>query len=978
MNTLPYKNCTIWLTVLLELFFYVPDALGQDSNDSIPLRCGLSEIEELPWSLDSPLPGVEEPPSVSATELYWPPRPSIDPEGSIPAPAGQAVLTSMPIILGSSSETAGYVAVLVNQPTDEVSFAQWLIPARSQVITHDWSARWFPLHGEAQELASDRLMVYQGREEPHLVGPLFRLRAQGDRLVEVCAPDPWVHTSSGRPSELRCLFYINPIQSGFDLHRVLERKVTSSTGDLDQAPFFSFRRLDLGASPVLISRADRASGAQAAYLVLALIEGLAVAPPLDLVRQPMWQEVLYLLSGEDQSGSGEASGIEGARARLEGLLGALYTEDVAPPPELRCVRHLLRQERPLAPGNEETSSSQASSQDDSQDSSQTISLATPSDWALPGYTVPFELRTVDRMPLAWVAGGRIGLGLSDVEYQRHQQACLESGSSRCQESRFERERPQVEVEVPGFWLDRFEVSRAQYARCVAAGSCAPIDERQCDVFDSQSWVTGHPLPDLARFDQSPRTCVQRQDAESYCQWVGGRLPSEAEWELAASGAEGRIFAWGDDFDPQAVAHLRGRASLEPAYSRPSGATPDGIYHMSGNAYEWVAGDACGGPGPPEDCAQMGVIRGGCFASDGGGLRTTYRRFTSPAARIDTNGFRCAMSRPEIAPESDVLALRESLGLAPATPIGGITREGGTLYLTVASPSSEQAPLLPLWLPTLELACTRDSTSQGPVWLFPTTPPLAVEWAERPRIWFWDQEANCPVSLPLALDLCFGGGPSSDAPFVLFPLGTGSTFKGTLAVGTEEGDAFLVDLGLGQLRVSNQRGEVLLDRELDPLGYGYFEFNVDRVVRRPDGSLVVSLFWVGEHESTSCEGDSELGVDLLLDRHAGSSRVLDVAASWDHHCWDEDDEDDEEDEDDGDEENDEVSAEEYFTAFYTLDASELSYPIGQTLLRAGDSGDETPTPILDSDCMNRWLYRHRDGWQLALGPPENAPPLAPSP
>ena len=241
------------------------------------------------------------------------------------------------------------------------------------------------------------------------------------------------------------------------------------------------------------------------------------------------------------------------------------------------------------------------------------------------------------------------LGIPTDRFADHQAACETTGSSRCTEERFVRESPAMFVWIESVWVDQTEVSRAQYQRCVRSGACPAIDESKCQIFDGEDWQTGRQLPLESTQDDVPRTCVTHAEARLYCAWAGARLPTEAEWELAATGEEGRIFAWGDDFAPAAVSFVGHTPHvLDPVNSRPTGRTPSGIYHLSGNAYEWVADPACDysdwsvSETPCQSDQGRGVVRGGSFASDGGGVRTTYRRYMDSTARIDTNGFRCVM------------------------------------------------------------------------------------------------------------------------------------------------------------------------------------------------------------------------------------------------------------------------------------------------------------------------------------------------
>lgn len=242
------------------------------------------------------------------------------------------------------------------------------------------------------------------------------------------------------------------------------------------------------------------------------------------------------------------------------------------------------------------------------------------------------------------------MGLTRTNLERHREACLASGSRRCSTERFHLEVPAIDVIIDGFLIDQYEVSRAQYQFCIEAGACPSIDEANCQIYNGDDWGIGRELPPESLEPDVPRTCVTRDEATVYCNWVGGRLPTEAEWSLAAGSP--RVFPWGGTFDPDAVAYLDSSSPphLVGARDCPDGATPEGLHHMGGNAYEWVVDDACTydafpvGENPVcRSLEDTGVVRGGSFLSDSGGIRTTYRRFMEVDARLDTNGFRCVVS-----------------------------------------------------------------------------------------------------------------------------------------------------------------------------------------------------------------------------------------------------------------------------------------------------------------------------------------------
>jgi len=198
------------------------------------------------------------------------------------------------------------------------------------------------------------------------------------------------------------------------------------------------------------------------------------------------------------------------------------------------------------------------------------------------------------------------------------------------------EKPTSRVSLDPFWLDRTEVTSAQFARFVRAGGYRPQGEWQREAGGK---------------DQHPVVFVTWHDAVAYCRWAGKRLPTEAEWEYAARGADGRKYPWGNAWDESRArfSEKRGSETTAPVGSYPTGASPFGVLDLAGNVWEWtsslykpypyVTGDARG------DLAPTGsrVVRGGSWGDDPGDLRSTYRAWLDPASRFNVLGFRCARS-----------------------------------------------------------------------------------------------------------------------------------------------------------------------------------------------------------------------------------------------------------------------------------------------------------------------------------------------
>ena len=208
-------------------------------------------------------------------------------------------------------------------------------------------------------------------------------------------------------------------------------------------------------------------------------------------------------------------------------------------------------------------------------------------------------------------------------------------------------KPGRKVYLDAFEIDRTEVTVAAYAACVMAGPCsAPSDEWSYDWRRSDR-------------DDHPIACVYWDQAKTYCESMGKRLPTEAEWEKAARGTDGRRYPWGDDktFCRNAVIGIFGCPFVDTMAvgSKPKGASPYGALDMAGNVWEWVADyyDADyyaksprrnpTGPGR----GSHHVIRGGSWGSEN--AQTSYRGRGRPGIRCDTLGFRCVRSSSSPSP-----------------------------------------------------------------------------------------------------------------------------------------------------------------------------------------------------------------------------------------------------------------------------------------------------------------------------------------
>jgi len=208
--------------------------------------------------------------------------------------------------------------------------------------------------------------------------------------------------------------------------------------------------------------------------------------------------------------------------------------------------------------------------------------------------------------------------------------------------------PAQEITLPAYYIDKFEVSNDQYARCVEAN--------QCDIpTNLRSRQRGSYFND-PQFADYPVIYVSWSNASAYCSWRGGRLPSEAEWEKAARSDDERPYPWGEDQPTCQAANFWPTGPCEgdtlPVNSKPNGASPYGAYNMSGNVAEWVHAWFSAYPGGDPTASQdygksYRVIRGGTFFDSANFIRSTVRKGLNPDDVQSFVGFRCVVDLANI-------------------------------------------------------------------------------------------------------------------------------------------------------------------------------------------------------------------------------------------------------------------------------------------------------------------------------------------
>lgn len=215
------------------------------------------------------------------------------------------------------------------------------------------------------------------------------------------------------------------------------------------------------------------------------------------------------------------------------------------------------------------------------------------------------------------------------------------------------ESPPHVVDLPGFYIDRYEVTAAEYARFLNARGSLTCDGHPCaDLWpenpQSPLQVVSYTVRARPGLGSHPVTWVSWYGAAAFCAYYGKRLPTEAEWEKAARGPDGRRYPWGNEYLPgRANAGGVHRGTL-PVGSLPLGASPYAALDMAGNVWEWVADWYHPYPGSSYRSPFFGhykVVRGGSWNHPVFDARTTARDIAHPARRLGVVGFRCARRGP---------------------------------------------------------------------------------------------------------------------------------------------------------------------------------------------------------------------------------------------------------------------------------------------------------------------------------------------
>ncbi len=229
------------------------------------------------------------------------------------------------------------------------------------------------------------------------------------------------------------------------------------------------------------------------------------------------------------------------------------------------------------------------------------------------------------------------------------------------------EGPMRSVYLDAFYIDLTETTNRQYRDCVEAGVCDPPDFIDCCASPGMGYDSLYPDYFInPAYDDYPVTWLSWDHAFIYCAWRGARLPTEAEWEKAARGTDGRIYPWGNEHPTPEHANYtwwEGEFPQRPLFntaqvgSYPLGASPYGVLDMAGSLYEWVqerydptyyANAPYANPqGPPEGEGSWQIARGGSFWNKADRIRIPNRNhaYLPPDVGHFDAGVRCALDVP---------------------------------------------------------------------------------------------------------------------------------------------------------------------------------------------------------------------------------------------------------------------------------------------------------------------------------------------
>ena len=243
---------------------------------------------------------------------------------------------------------------------------------------------------------------------------------------------------------------------------------------------------------------------------------------------------------------------------------------------------------------------------------------------------------IDGAEMVWIAPGEFLMGSTDADI-----AAVLREHPDWRADWFAQEKPQRLVNLPGFWIYRDPVTVAQFRAC-----CAATEWRMPEA-PAWGWLEDHPMVN-----------VSWTDVTHYAEWAHAEIPTEAQWEKAARGADGRTWPWGNTWEPEFINQTN---ATEPIGIHPGNVSPFGVRDMAGNVWEWCHAAPLGEydkapariPQRRPHATSGHVLRGGsCQCSYAAYLRCSFRGFECDVQRghgsyrRPTVGFRCVVNPAE--------------------------------------------------------------------------------------------------------------------------------------------------------------------------------------------------------------------------------------------------------------------------------------------------------------------------------------------
>jgi formylglycine-generating enzyme required for sulfatase activity/tRNA A-37 threonylcarbamoyl transferase component Bud32 len=271
------------------------------------------------------------------------------------------------------------------------------------------------------------------------------------------------------------------------------------------------------------------------------------------------------------------------------------------------------------------------------------------------------------------------------------------------------EKPERNIYLDAYWFDKYKVSNAQYKLCVDSGTC--LKPNRLYSYNRSDYYNN------PKYDNYPVIFVNWNQANAYCEWAGGRLPTEAEWEKAARGTDGRKYPWGNDYPTTELANYNKNVNDTSAVnSYPKGVSPYGAFNMAGNVWEWVndwwsvqydVGDTNNPIGPQSGTSR--VLRGGSWNYDYSVVRSANRISRNPLVWDYNIGFRCAFSSEKVDNVNDLTVSQEvpinneqvlDVGSTQVRDIDGMEMvyvPEGTFMMGSADSDSDESPVREVYL-----------------------------------------------------------------------------------------------------------------------------------------------------------------------------------------------------------------------------------------------------------------------------------------